>query len=243
MTMTSVTTPSPSSWREFWNRDNPIYVNDRHKLLHYRLVAADIAALVPSPLAHVLDHGCGEALSADRIAAHCGRLYLCDAAPIVIEKLKERFTGNARIIPLLPDALGEIEPASLDLIIANSLVQYLPEPELVSLLALWKDKLKPGGTLIVADVIRRDSGPLPDILALLHFGWAGGFLMAAMMGLIRTALSDYRKLRAVLGLTTYSSGAMETLLNDAGYTYVRRRSKNIGHNQARMCFQAQKRAI
>lgn len=240
---TTANTPPPSSWREFWNRDNAIYVSQRHKLLHYKLVARDMAALVPVPNAHVLDHGCGEALAAQTLSASCDRLWLCDAAPTVVEKLKQRFAGNSKIVPLLPDALDQIPEASLDLVIANSLVQYLSEPELISLMALWKSRLKPGGTLVVADVIRAGSGPVPDALALLHFGWTGGFLVAALGGLIRTAFSDYRKLRSELGLSTYVQGAMETMLNEAGFTQVRRIAHNIGHNQARMSFLAQKRVI
>lgn len=235
--------PHPASWREFWNRDNPIYVNDRHKLLHCRLVARDMAALVPVPHAHVLDHGCGEALSADTLAAACGKLWLCDAAPAVVDRLTQRFAGNGRIAPLLPDALDQIPDASLDLVIANSLAQYLAEPELVSLLALWKGKLKPGGTLVLADVVRTGSGPVPDALALLRFGWSGGFLFASIAGLVRTALSDYRTLRATLGLSTHAQAAMEALLTEAGFTDVSRMARNIGHNQARMSFQARKRAI
>ena len=71
-----MSTPAPSpaeaerfTWRDFWNRDNSIYVSERHKTLHYREIAADIAALSPHRFAHILDHGCGEALSADRVAA------------------------------------------------------------------------------------------------------------------------------------------------------------------------------
>src|SRR5688500_18923408 len=79
--------PAAMTWREFWNRDTPIYAGERHKLLHYRLLAKDVAALIPSPEAAVLDHGSGEALSADRVAARCRRLYLCDAAPFVRERL------------------------------------------------------------------------------------------------------------------------------------------------------------
>jgi SAM-dependent methyltransferase len=233
----------PASWREFWNRDTPIYVNARHKLLHYRLVADDMAGLVPSRAAHVLDHGCGEALAAERLAAACAKLYLCDAAPNVVTALTFRYAGTTAITPLLPGDLSQIPDASLDLVIANSLVQYLAEPEFAALLLLWKAKLRPGGLLVVADVIRTGSGPLPDALALLRFGWSGGFLLAALGGLVRTALSDYRRLRAQLGLATYWQGAMETLLSEAGYTQVRRRARNIGHNQARMAFQAQKRAI
>src|SRR5437660_12912394 len=57
------------SWREFWDSAHSIYVNDRHKDVHYRDVAGEIAAFVPGPDARVLDHGCGEAIHADLVAA------------------------------------------------------------------------------------------------------------------------------------------------------------------------------
>ena len=57
------------SWRDFWNQDTPIYVSERHKVLHYWRIANDIGRLVPSPDAWVLDYGCGEALSANRVAS------------------------------------------------------------------------------------------------------------------------------------------------------------------------------
>ena len=72
--------------------------------------------------------------------------------------------------------------------------------EFRSLLSLWRRKLKEGGTLILADVISPATGPVDDVRALLGFAWQGGFLTAALAGLVRTALSDYRKLRQELGL-------------------------------------------
>ena len=70
-------------WREYWNTDHPIYVNARHRLLHYEGLARDIAARIPSPDAVVLDWGCGEAEAADRVARGCKTLYLFDTAPNV----------------------------------------------------------------------------------------------------------------------------------------------------------------
>ncbi len=52
------------NWLEFWNGEHSIYVNERHKMLHDRLVARDVAALVPSGKPVVLDFGCGEASEA-----------------------------------------------------------------------------------------------------------------------------------------------------------------------------------
>src|SRR5918998_3958743 len=101
------------SWRDFWNQDTPIYVSGRHKVLHYARIAADIARLIPSPDAAVLDYGCGEALSADRVAARCGRLYLCDAAPLVRERLAGGFGTNPKIEGLAPDEVERLPGGSL----------------------------------------------------------------------------------------------------------------------------------
>jgi len=43
-----------------------------------------------------------------------------------------------------------------------------------------------------------------DVIALLHFAQAKGFLKDALKGLISTALSDYRQLRSRVGLQRYS---------------------------------------
>ena len=51
-----------SDWRSFWDSAHSIYVNARHKDVHYRLIADEIAALVPGPETRVLDYGAGEAL-------------------------------------------------------------------------------------------------------------------------------------------------------------------------------------
>jgi SAM-dependent methyltransferase len=226
------------NWRDFWNQDTPIYVSERHKVLHYRLIARDIAAMIPAPGAVVLDYGCGEALSADRVAAKCKRLYLCDAAPLVRERLQERFGTEDRITVLAPEDVAGLADASLDLMVANSLAQYLSLDELRDLLRLARAKLKPQGRLVLADVIPPDVSPLTDAAALLSFAWKGGFLRDALVGLARTAGSDYRTLRDELGLAQYDEAEMMEMLSDLGFEPERRRP-NIGHNQARMTFVAQ----
>jgi SAM-dependent methyltransferase len=225
------------NWRDYWNSDTPIYVNERHKALHYRLVANDIAALIEQPGAVVLDHGCGEALSAERVAAKCERLYLCDGAPLVRERLEERFGADARIVVLAPEEVGGLADGCLDLVIVNSLVQYLSLDELRRLLRVWREKLKPDGRLVLADIIPPDVSPLTDAKALLSFAASGGFLKAALLGLVRTALSDYRKLRDELGLSQYDEAEMLEILAEAGFA-AQRRARNFGHNQARMTFVA-----
>jgi SAM-dependent methyltransferase len=229
------------SWRDFWDGDTPIYVNERHKLLHYRLVAGGIVAALGEldtatpPL--LLDHGCGEALAADEVASRCARLYLCDAGSSVRGKLAARLAGLDNVTVLSPVEVADIPESSLDLVVANSLAQYLTPPEFAALLRLWRHALKPKGRLLLADVLPKGLSPLTDARALLHFGLQGGFLFAALGGLARTAVSDYRKLRAELGLASYDEAEMIALLGEAGFE-ARRYRPNLGHNQARMAFLA-----
>jgi SAM-dependent methyltransferase len=225
------------NWREYWNRDTPIYVSDRHKVLHYWLIANDIAAMIPSPDAAVLDHGCGEALSANRVAARCAHLYLCDAAPLVRERLEQRFKNELRISVIAPEEVEGLARQSLDLIVVNSLVQYLSLDEFRHLLGTWRAKLKPDGRLVLADVIPPDISPVTDARALLSFAWQGGFVVHAALGLARTIFSDYRKVRGELGLAQYEEAEMIELLSDMGFS-AERRKLNMGHNQARMTFVA-----
>lgn len=225
------------SWIDYWNTDTPIYVNSRHQLLHYRGIAHDMRRLLRQTDRIVLDFGCGEALCADEVAIACDSLFLCDAAPNVRIKLNLQFEHNTRIRILAPEDLALRPAAEFDVIIANSVLQYVSREDLKGLLVLWRAKLKPGGRLILADVIPPDIGPLTDARALIDFAFHGGFLAAACIGLVRTALSDYRTLRTNLGLSTYGEAEMLTLLAEHGYS-ARRLADNIGHNPARMCFEA-----
>lgn len=222
-----------SSWLDFFDGDHAIYVSARHKALHDRRVAGDIAALVSSKDDVILDFGCGEATEAGIVAARCRRLYLSDAAPAVLSRVAERYAQRPDVTVATPAEVEDLPAGSLDLIVVNSLSQYLPREELTRWLRIWAGLLKPGGRLVLGDVIPPSVSPLTDATALLRFGWEGGFLLAALGGLVRTALSDYRTLRAQLGLSTYTEPEILGLVGAAGLTPARHRP-NIGHNQARM---------
>jgi SAM-dependent methyltransferase len=224
-------------WKTFWDRPNAIYVNDRHREAHYDGIARDLLALVPAPDAVVLDHGSGEALFADRVARACGRLHLLDAAPSVRARLGERFAADPNIAILAPEDLTALPDRSLDLVVANSLLQYLTADELDACLSVWRAKLRPSGRLVLADVIPPDVSAVTDALALLRFAHREGFLREAVVGLARTAVSPYRKLRRQLGLSTYAEGAMLDRLRGAGFQAFRA-ERNLGHNPARMTFVA-----
>jgi SAM-dependent methyltransferase len=224
-------------WIAFWDSNHSIYVNGRHRDVHYRTIAQDIRADVPAD-ASVLDYGCGEALHADLIAAPARRLILCEAAPMVRAALAARFAGQAKIEVRAPEEVAALPPASLDVVVLHSVAQYLTGDELDGLLALFRRLLAPNGLFILGDVIPRNVSAATDALALLRFGAANGFFTAAVIGLARTVLSDYWRLRSHLGLTRYGEDEIVARLKRAGFS-ARRAPKNIGHNPARMTFLAQ----
>src|ERR1700730_11661317 len=216
-----------SDWRAFWDSDHSIYVNARHKDVHYREIADRIAAFVPGPSARVLDYGCGEAIHADRVAAVAAEGLLCDSAPSVRAAIAARFAAGPRMRALAPQEVEKLPDGSVDLIVSNSMTQYLAPAELDRVLALWRRLLAPAGTLIVADVIPPDAGAATDVMALLRYGAANGFLAAALWGLVRTRS----------GATRYTQAAFMAKLKSAGFT-AERLARNLEHNAARMTFRA-----
>jgi SAM-dependent methyltransferase len=224
-------------WKSFWDLDHSIYVSARHKDVHCRDIAEQIAALVPNPQARVLDYGCGDSLHAGLVAAAAAQLVLCDSANTVRAGLQGRFAGKPNIKVLSPEEVAALPDRSFDLIVSNSMIQYLSGQELESVLATWRRLLIPHGVLIVADVIPPNVGALSDVTALLRYAARNGFLPAALAGLARTAFSPYRRLRRTLGIAQYTEDEFIKRLAAAGFA-GERLPKNLEHNPARMTFRA-----
>jgi ubiquinone/menaquinone biosynthesis C-methylase UbiE len=126
---------------------------------------------------------------------------------------------------------------SIDLVVMNSVAQYMTADELDSALHVVRRLLKPNGRLVLGDILRPKVGMLVDVIALLRFAAKCGFLKDAVYGLASTALSDYRQLRTRLGLQRYSETDMIAKLAKAGLS-ASRAPHNIGHNPWRMTFVA-----
>jgi SAM-dependent methyltransferase len=231
-----------SDWIDFYDfKHSVIYVNARHRDVHYRTIAEDIRAYVPSPAAHVLDYGCGEATSAELVAKACGQLVLVEAAPNVRASLTMRYAGHPKIAVITPDQAAALPKGTFDLIVMHSVAQYLGAPELERLLTMFRALLKPGGLLALGDIVPLHFAAPAAALALLRFGAANGFFWAATSGLMRIFASDYLRLKKTVGLSHYTEVAMLEKLKRAGFA-AERAARNIGHNQRRMTFLARQTA-
>jgi SAM-dependent methyltransferase len=227
-----------TDWISFYDfKHSVIYVNARHRDVHYRTIAQDIRAYVPPHSAQVLDYGCGEATSAELIAAASEHLTMVEAAPNVRAALTARYAANSKISVLTPDEAAARPAASFDLIVMHSVAQYLTADEFARLLGVFHRLLKPDGLLIVGDIVPPQLAASAAAVALLRFGLENGFFWAAVGGLIRIFLSDYFRLKKSHGLSHYTESAMLARLQAAGFA-AKPAARNIGHNQWRMTFLA-----
>ena len=225
------------NWIDYYDSTHTIYASRLHRDLHFQLIAKDIIGYIASSDAVVLDYACGEALSATKVAEACGQLILAEPAPGVRGRLIARFAPNTRIRVRSLDDLRKMEEKSIDLAVMNSVAQYMSSAELNTAFAVIKRLLKPGGRLVVGDILRPEIGMARDVIALLRFAGKHGFLKDALIGLVSTALSDYRHLRTRVGLQRYGEAEMIAKLAAAGFT-ASRAPFNIGHNPWRMTFVA-----
>jgi ubiquinone/menaquinone biosynthesis C-methylase UbiE len=224
-------------WIDYYDSTHTIYASKLHRDLHFQLIARDIIGYIGSPDAVVLDYACGEALSASKVAEACGQLYLAEPAPGVRGRLIARFAPNTKVRVRSLEDVRKMAEQSIDLVVMNSVAQYMTPEELDGVFATIRRLLKPTGRLVIGDVLRPEVGMPRDVIALLRFAAQQGFLRDALIGLVSTALSDYRHLRSRVGLQRYSEADMIAKLVATGFTGSRV-AVNIGHNPWRMTFVA-----
>jgi len=224
-------------WIDYYDSTHTIYASKLHRDLHFQIIARDIIGYISSPDTVVLDYACGEALSAAKVADACAKLYLAEPAPGVRGRLIARFAPNTKIRVRSLDDLRKMDEQSIDLVVMNSVAQYMTQEELDSAFMVVRRLLKPNGRLVVGDILQPEVGMARDVLALLKFAGSHGFLTDALYGLASTALSDYRQLRTRVGLQRYSESEMIAKLGRAGFS-ASRAQNNIGHNPWRMTFVA-----
>ncbi|NJP06796.1 MAG: amino acid adenylation domain-containing protein, partial [Chloroflexaceae bacterium] len=114
-----------------------------------------IMALQPQ---HVLEIGCGTGLLLARIAPHCATYIGLDFSSVALDHIRamQAAVPGLEHITLLErpaDDLSGIEPASVDTVIMNSVLQHFPDAHyLRQVLQAAAQCVKPGGSILVGDV-------------------------------------------------------------------------------------------
>ena len=230
------------AWIEYWNRPNGAFVNESHKRAYYERVFSNVRPLLPRGSGtSMLDWGCGDAFAAEWIAAECERVYLYDPAELVRSRLRQRYEAHTRIMVVDAHQLKELPSESLDLILINSVIQYLSQQELIAALLDLRYLLKADGRFLVGDVIAPGTALWQHVLVFLTFAYHSGFTASAIVGLIHKFLPSYNSLRRTHGLSKYSE--MELLrVFELCKLDGQRLSKNIAVSPIRSSYIATKSA-
>jgi ubiquinone/menaquinone biosynthesis C-methylase UbiE len=193
------------SWYEYWNRPNGIFVSESHKRAHYQRIFSNVRPFLPRGSgSSVLDWGCGEASAAERMASECERIYLYDPADVVCTRLRQRYETHPRITILDAEQLKRLPSECLDLILINSVIQYLSRAELVAALLDLRRLLKPEGRVLIGDVIAPSTALWQHVMVFLNFAYRSGFIVSGIIGLVRTFLPSYNSVKRRHGFSRYS---------------------------------------
>jgi 2-polyprenyl-3-methyl-5-hydroxy-6-metoxy-1,4-benzoquinol methylase len=221
-------------WLDYWNGDVSLYVSPAHLKAHYKKLLQDITPLLPRQGLTVLDYGCGDALMAPGLRALGAHVLLYDGASARRQRLKNRFSHYDGIDVLDDPSAAE---GRCDVVLLISVLQYVPKDGLQNLLKDLRSLLKPGGLLVIGDILGPGNSVAADAGALLRFGLQEGFFLEAVTGLARTLTSDYRKKRGQLGLSCYRLEDLTGALTLAGFQ-VQPLTRNIGHANHRRSLMA-----
>ena len=168
-------------------------------------------------------------------AAHC----CSTTAPKHARPAHADYAGSPKIRVLDEAELEALPDASVDLIVVNSVVQYLSASQFADALRLFHRLLKRDGTLLLGDIIAPDTPLVGHATTFLRFAWQNGFFVAAIIGLARNFASPYRKLRRDAGYACYTQTQLLGLLDDNGFSGERLAS-NIAVSQLRSSYLARK---
>jgi len=198
---------------EYWNFwQQPATNNPR-----WRAEATDLAnrlsTLVPDlETRHVLDYGCGQGLVATCLSTKVKAIDLWDNSQKAIKQAQEvcRSCHNVKILKNLSTE------KVYDLILVSSVIQYITEEQLQKSMALWKQMLKPGGLVLITDIIPTRRRIASEILALVRFAVKYGLLFNMLLTGIRELPQYWYKSRK-RPLTYYDPNTIAELSAATGF--------------------------
>ncbi len=174
-------TTTPRDWVEYWDSLDEGQLLFRPEADEYVRNLARLIELRPS--LRVLEFGCGYGFVAEGLAGRVGELRLWDAAPGMLRHADARLArlGNVSALDLSdPDA----DAPRFDLILVNSVAQYMGKEEFGGWLKRWRGLLRPGGKVVVSDLIEPRVSPARDVLSLLSFSARRGYLRQALRNVL-----------------------------------------------------------
>ena len=99
--------------------------------------------------------------------------------------------------------------------------------------------LRPGGAILLGDIINPGAATLYHVTTFLRFAWSRGFSLRAIGPLMQTFPSSYQKLAQKVGITAYAPAEMLDLLRSRGFI-AEKLSRNADVSVLRSSYLARK---
>lgn len=212
--LTTVNTPDSQQpqnedggWDAYWNELDErarVFREQSSEYVDNLNLAVDL-----SKATRVLDFGCGFGFVAREVAPRVGELLLWDASDNMRRRAAHNLRDytNVRFLEIDPENPHSME-IPVDLVLVNSVIQYMRPDQFARWLVWWREMLQPGGSIIISDIIPPRYSSLRDYLDILRFSARRGFLWSAIVDGIRD-IPEYWRMRHSRPLTRYSLSELQ----------------------------------
>jgi protein-L-isoaspartate O-methyltransferase len=153
-------------WDAFWSLAQPEHRAHRAEAEEY-VRRLDVALALDRRM-RVLDYGCGFGFAAAALSPRVHSVAVWDKHQNMRDHALRTTAhlGNVAAIDLSDPS--RLPAARFDLILVNSVVQYMTDAELAAVLPVWRALLADAGRVVVSDLIPVDYPAYADVLALVR---------------------------------------------------------------------------
>ncbi|MCY7342801.1 MAG: class I SAM-dependent methyltransferase [Pseudonocardia sp.] len=177
--------PAAATWSAYWEGMGHRHIFVVEARDHVARLRREVA---PRPTDRVLDFGCGFGHVVELLAPSVAGVGFWDAAAGMRRATAERTASLGTVGPVdLGGPVPESALGSFDLVLANSVVQYMTADELAGWMPRWRSLLVPEGRIVLSDIPVPGASAAVEILGMLRFAARHGFLLRAVRDGVREA--------------------------------------------------------
>jgi len=188
----------------FWEKNLELYCNN---LIRQIPLSKDFA---------LLDYGSGTGYAAKYLAPKVKEIHLVEPSEILLENSKVVNKDHQNIIYHLLKDVNALKSAygkdRFDVILINSVMQYIAPAQIQSLLKIFHHMLRRNGKIIISDIAPKHTLMIKDVLDCLRFCRRSG----TFIDFIQFSIIELKHIakRSRLTYWTYSKDELERLFSD-----------------------------
>lgn len=213
----------PANWTAFWKNQKQAFNNVMEVSTAYFATQFD-QRFAPTPGQRVLDYGCGPGYLVDYLVTKKLEITGADINPDYLAEVRTRH-HTVKLVTLDGTAetsarvLPPVASSGFDYIVILSIVQYFNAVgDISSLVAILRPMLKPGGRLVIADVLDANTSGLRDAWAAFAACIARGRALSFVRFISYLLWSDYRAVSKAQKLLLVSTDDMQQIATSNNMT-------------------------